>query len=207
MEKLNLGFKGILYELDDNGNPVREWHNRFVIAGRYFAMESLFPVERTGNTWWDEMSNSETRYFGCGTNTTADGVTGPTSGVPIANDGTWQGASLYDWKLGEEMVSGVSRGTLTIVSRINRTITVEFTITGGTHCTAATDVNEIGIFLGNDQAYPEYGPDNGWNTNDRINAMIVRIILYTDNGSQYVVDPINLASSETKTYRYVFQDI
>jgi len=208
-------YKGTLYIYDNDGNLERTCHNRFVLTGRYFALEAIFPFERAGNTWFDNLSDVEVRHFGCGKGTTSDGVTGPTSSTTtpsgssgVSTTGTWQGASLYDWQLGDEFTGASSRGTITVNNRVNRTMEIEITITGGVNAPASTDIHEIGIFLGDDELYPAHSPDQAaWDANDRTNGLVARIIITDIVGSEYVVNPINLGNGEDKTLKYVFQDI
>ncbi len=206
-------YKGTLYVYDNDGKLERTYHNEFVISGRYFALECLFPFERAGATWLDDISHSEVRYFGVGKGTTAfgvdgpqDGTTSPSGGGDIDSGGVWQGASIYDYKLGSELTH--SRGTVVVNGRTNRSIEIEMTITEPTHVASTEYIHEIGIFLGSTLNTPTLDPDNGsWTTADRQQAMISRIILYEVDGSNYTPAPIVVSSGTSKTLKYVFQDI
>jgi len=227
-------YKGTLFVFSKDDKLEKVYHNRFVFSGRAFALETLFPIDRgTNETWLEELvannSSPYARYFGVGTGTTSNGQTGPTDegegGTPPSQSTptltnrnnnsvlkeNWNGASIFDFTLDNDVTTTDSRGVVSVRSRNNRTMELEMTI-GSAVVSLPAYIYEVGIFLGPATTYPNTQVDDGagWDVDDRCNQMISRIVLSkeeTGDANSWVTDPLYIASGDSKTIRYVFQDI
>ncbi len=172
--------KGIVYEVRDLG------HNMLLNVGKAFFLDHALGMNNWFNpgsttTLWSAMVN---RYMHVGTGTDAGGVTGPTESVPIATGGAWRGESQDDWRL-DDWVAGK---ICSMVSRAEGSVYAKFYCSFGTAELGAPelDINEVGIGL----AATEPAANPMYNTAQRPSAMLIRKILYTTSGANYVVDPI-----------------
>lgn len=212
-----MNLKGTIKVYGSDGKLEKIYHNRFVYSGRAFCLEAMFPVDNgsTPKYWIDEIEartpasdgDPEKRYFDVGTNTDANGVTGPTTGTPVLKT-TWNGASIFDFKLGNGLFS-TQRQEVTVKQRNSRTVEMEMVVNQSD--IGVNYIYEMGIFLGMNLSYPSVNPDEGsWGENDRINGMLARAIFYKEDPSdstKWAVDPIYIANGDTKTIRYTMQDV
>lgn len=205
-------FKGKIKVFDEDGNLTKEYDNAFVLTGRYFALEALFPMLRSGSTWLDEISTSiNTRYFEAGESTVVNGNDGPAELGGSVSAANWGNGSMYDYDIGstiQDVGTYKTRYPVTVLRRDGRTITIEFELNKTYFTIGKEDVYEVGIFLGDGgdlstTRYPQYSPDDAsWGSNDRKHGLIARILFvkYNSATDQWDADPINTATPQTVQY-------
>jgi len=218
--------KGTIRVYSSDGLTLEKvYHNRFVMSGRCFALEALFPIDNgsVDKYWYKEIDqrtavndgDPEKRYFDVGLSTEANGVPGPLPGVggtyiagtPVLKT-SWNGASIFDYTLGSSLFL-TQRQEVTIKQRNSRTIEMEMVVNQVD--IGVNYIYEMGIFLGMNLSYPTVNVDAAsWAEEDRINAMIARVIFYKEDpgdATKWVVDPIYIADNDTKVIRYSMQDV
>ena len=202
-------FKGKIKVFDKDGNLTKEYPNAFVLSGRYFALEALLPVLRSTNSWIDDLTTTNVRYFEPGSSTVVNGNDGPVElgGSVAASD--WVNGSMYDYDIGTSIHKTAEtsvRLPVSVLRRDGRTITIEFEL-NNTYTTSTT-VNEVGIYFGNGgdltaTRYPQYAPDDGaWTVNDRKHGLLARILFvkYNEATDEWDADPIDCTSAQTIQY-------
>ena len=196
-------FKGKIKVFDKDGNLTKEYPNAYVLSGRYFALEAMFPFERSGDAWLEDLDNLTVRYFEPGSSTDVNGNAGPV-GVTYKTPTEWSNGTIYDYNIGTTIHDDGAQATrlpVSVLRRTGRVITIELEL-DPTYI-IGTEVHEVGIFVGNNLSYPAHGPDDAaWDVNDRKNGMIARIIFVQYNAAlnRWEADPINCTSAQTVQY-------
>lgn len=137
----------------------------------------------------------------------------PTKTQSVPQSGAWQGAELTDWKLTSEYtgISGATRIACSVERIDGPAGVVSFRISKDSLNLSNKDgpleINEIGLFLGDDMGYPRTDPTSiGANAKDRGNAMIARSTNYKkvveDGVDKYLANPkyVTGNSQEEMTY-------
>ena len=205
-------FKGKIKVFDSNGNLTKQYDNAWVLMGRYFALETLFPYSRSGNTWLDEIDaaatsgsyNRNVRYFEPGDSTDVGNMTGPTDGNPVSAS-TWQPGTIYDYDIRSSILSETYRPSVSVLRRSGRSTTIEMTFDSSE--LTGTKVYEVGIFIGREKSATNllHDPDgSAWVSTDRVNGLIARIIFvkYNETTGNWEVDPIDCTSPQTVQYEF-----
>lgn len=179
-----------------------------VNAGKQYILDKIF------NKYDWNPASSGNIYMGIGLSSdTNAGVVGPTPTAPVPTSGAWDGPSVSDWRLTDE-VSGNQRALCNVI-RAGRTVFISADIgpdninwVGGQYNGQSTiNVMEVGLFI-----YPHYDlptrdpTDLNATDADRSGAMIARFVLYTTSGSDYVATPIQFTSTDSRRIKLAIAD-
>ena len=158
--------------------------NTLVLSGKRYLLDRIFD---TGTHNWDDKMVT---HLAIGTSTdTNDGTSGPTPTTPVAQGSGWRGASVYDWKLSDEVArasASFRRQGETVFATATFQNT-DFNSYWSAHGTGSVPIVEFGLFLSN--TAPTANPLN--DVSQQVNAMFARGVKYTTQGTgYYIADPI-----------------
>ena len=160
-------------------------------------------IVRGGAAWLEDLSvgadvnwvQNRIGYMAAGGSTnTNQGIVGPSDGVPVPDDGTWQGVSSLDFALSDELVR----------APINATRTGDVLVLGavfsGVGFTVDTEIRELGIFLDGEDGGSNRAPtDNPFDSEvERPFAMIARSVrfIHDTDEEEYQDNPLVNAAGE-----------